>query len=47
MLFLEVCLRCDDEDGCDGVGSGVGLSPRSALEAIFCMAVSCLDWLQL
>jgi hypothetical protein len=41
MLSLDVCLRCDDDDeGCDGVGSDVGLSTRSALEAIFCMAVS-------
>jgi hypothetical protein len=41
MLSLEACLRCDDDEGCDGVGSGVGLSTRSALEAIFCTAVSC------
>jgi hypothetical protein len=39
MLSLEVCLLCDD-DGCEGVGSGVGLSRRSDLEAIFYTAVS-------
>jgi hypothetical protein len=42
MLSLDVCLRCDDE-GCDVVDSGVGLSTRSDLEAIFCMAVSYSD----
>ena len=40
MLSLEVCLRCDDDDGSDGGGSGVGLSARSDLGAIFYMAVS-------
>jgi hypothetical protein len=44
MLSLDVCLRCEDDDeGCDGVGSAVGLSTRLALEAIFCMAVSYSD----